>query len=184
MELKKKLSQLRKEKGLTQLELAEAIQVSRQAVSRWEVGTAVPTLDNLIALSRLYRVPMDYLAHDEMEKPEEAPAVACSGSRAGLRSPGRLAALALCLIAAGALIAAAALKLYRDYRVRQALDHTVILNIGGIRGQGYIVSDNPEQFQDGEISLPLAPYDQDKPDAYIKYPDGTYGDFSSLLEPN
>ena len=51
MDLKKKLSQLRKEKGLTQLELAEALQVSRQAVSRWEVGTAVPTLDNLVSLS-------------------------------------------------------------------------------------------------------------------------------------
>lgn len=61
MELNQKLSQLRKGKGLTQLELAEALNVSRQAVSRWEVGTAVPTLDNLIFLSRLYGVPLDDL---------------------------------------------------------------------------------------------------------------------------
>lgn len=61
MELKNKLFQLRKNKGLTQLELAEALNVSRQTVSRWEVGTAVPTLDNLVILSRLYGVPLDDL---------------------------------------------------------------------------------------------------------------------------
>lgn len=69
MELKEKLSRLRKEKGLTQLELAEALNVSRQAVSRWEVGTAVPALDNLVSLSGLYGVPLDYLVRDEMEQP-------------------------------------------------------------------------------------------------------------------
>ena len=51
MKLEEKLTSLRKEKGLTQLELAEAVHVSRQAVSRWEVGTAIPTTENLAALS-------------------------------------------------------------------------------------------------------------------------------------
>jgi transcriptional regulator with XRE-family HTH domain len=69
MDLKKKLSQLRKEKGLTQLELAEALQVSRQAVSRWEVGTAVPTLDNLVSLSEVYGVPLDDLIQNETTVP-------------------------------------------------------------------------------------------------------------------
>ncbi len=69
MDLKKKLSQLRKEKGLTQLELAEALQVSRQAVSRWEVGTAVPTLDNLVILSEVYGVPLDDLIQNETTVP-------------------------------------------------------------------------------------------------------------------
>ena len=64
MELKQKLSRLRKDKGLTQLELAERLNVSRQAVSRWEVGAAVPSLDNLMFLSRLYGVPLDDLVQD------------------------------------------------------------------------------------------------------------------------
>ena len=50
MELKDKLVSLRKGKGLSQLELAETLNVSRQAVSRWEVGTSVPTMEKLIAL--------------------------------------------------------------------------------------------------------------------------------------
>lgn len=69
MKLKEKLSQLRKDKGLTQLELAEMLSVSRQAVSRWEVGTAVPSLDNLIILSRLYGVPLDDLIQSEAPAP-------------------------------------------------------------------------------------------------------------------
>lgn len=176
MELNNKLSQLRKNKGLTQLELAEALNVSRQAVSRWEVGTAVPTLDNLVALSRLYSVPLDDLVRDEREKPSEQ-AVRLKANPHGLV---RQTALALCLIAVGALIAAAAFKLYRNYRVRKSLEHTVILNIGGVRSPGYIISESPGQFQDGEIKVPLAPYDPDKPDAYIEKPDGTYEEFPLL----
>lgn len=76
MELKKKLSQLRKEKGLTQLELAEALNVSRQAVSRWEVGSAFPTLDNLMSLSQVFGVPLDDLVRcsdSNQEVSEEVP---------------------------------------------------------------------------------------------------------------
>lgn len=61
MELKEKLVDLRKKKGLSQAELAEAIKVSRQAISRWEVGSAIPSADNLMWLSKFYEVPMDEL---------------------------------------------------------------------------------------------------------------------------
>lgn len=61
MELKEKLADLRKKKGLSQAELAEAINVSRQAISRWEVGTAIPSADNLMWLSKFYEVSMDEL---------------------------------------------------------------------------------------------------------------------------
>ena len=106
MELKKKLAGLRKGKGLTQLELAEALSVSRQAVSRWEVGTAVPSLDNLVSLSRLYGVPVDYLVHDELEKLEETknePADSVGGGRkrTALLRP---LALALSVLMAGVVI--------------------------------------------------------------------------------
>ena len=71
MKLDEKLVRLRKEKGLTQLELAEAIKVSRQAVSKWEAGGAVPSTDNLKGLSDLFGVPVDFLLNDEDEKKED-----------------------------------------------------------------------------------------------------------------
>lgn len=64
MNLPEKLASLRKQKGLTQQNLAETLNVSRQAVSRWEVGAAVPTTDNLRVLSELYGVSVDYLLCD------------------------------------------------------------------------------------------------------------------------
>lgn len=66
-----KLVSLRKQKGLTQMELAEKLNVSRQAISRWEVGAAVPSTDNLKVLGDLYSVQIDYLLDDEFtELPE------------------------------------------------------------------------------------------------------------------
>lgn len=74
MKLHEKLYQLRKEKGLTQAELAERLEVSRQSVSNWEVGTTTPSTKRLRDLSQLYDVPLDYLLNeDSPEKQEEAP---------------------------------------------------------------------------------------------------------------
>ena len=69
MELKEKLVTLRKKKGLSQLELAEMMKVSRQAVSRWEVGAAVPSTENLKYLGGLYDVPLEYLLNDNVLEP-------------------------------------------------------------------------------------------------------------------
>lgn len=68
MELKEKLVILRKEKGLTQLSVAEKLDVSRQAVSRWESGMALPSTDNLKSLSTLYGVSVDYLLNSDIER--------------------------------------------------------------------------------------------------------------------
>ena len=68
MELKEKLVALRKEKGLTQLAVAEKLNVSRQAISRWESGIALPSTDNLKCLGALYGVPVDYLINEETER--------------------------------------------------------------------------------------------------------------------
>lgn len=65
MELYEKLIHLRKQKGLSQLKLAEELGVSRQAISKWEVGTAVPSTENLRSLSKLYGVSLDYLVEDK-----------------------------------------------------------------------------------------------------------------------
>ena len=69
MKLEEKLVALRKEKGLSQLKLAEMMNVSRQAISRWEVGAAVPSIENLRFLSRLYGVSIDYLVNEESKDP-------------------------------------------------------------------------------------------------------------------
>lgn len=77
MNLNEKLVELRKAKGLTQRELAGMLNVTRQAISRWEVGTAAPSLDNLAFLSRLYGVPLDDFIQDgnmETEEPSNVPA--------------------------------------------------------------------------------------------------------------
>lgn len=114
MELKRKLADLRKGKGLTQLELAEMLSVSRQAISRWEVGTAVPSLDNLISLSEVYGVPLDYLVHGGVEELPNKSAVSVGGGRKRA-VPLRTLVLALCLVVVGALIATAAWKLLREH---------------------------------------------------------------------
>lgn len=61
MELKENLAALRKEKGLSQNELAEEMHVSRQTISKWEVGSVQPSADNLIWLSKFYQVSLDEL---------------------------------------------------------------------------------------------------------------------------
>lgn len=67
MSLAEKLVYLRKQKGLTQMEVAERLNVSRQAISRWEVGAAIPSTDNLKFLGDIYEVPVDYFLNDEIE---------------------------------------------------------------------------------------------------------------------
>ena len=85
MELNEKLISLRKKNKLTQSQVSETLDVSRQAISNWETGAVLPSTDNLIALSRLYQVPADHLLNDdsdlipvpveekEVDKKEETP---------------------------------------------------------------------------------------------------------------
>lgn len=65
MSLAANLATLRKKHNLTQMELAEKLNVSRQAISRWEVGAAVPSTDNLKTLSHLYGVSVDDILKGE-----------------------------------------------------------------------------------------------------------------------
>lgn len=75
-----KLARLREQNNMSQFEVAEALDVSRQAISRWETGRAKPSTEKLIALSRLYGVPLDELVGGEPARAEsgaenvEAPA--------------------------------------------------------------------------------------------------------------
>ena len=69
MTLFEKLVFLRKKKGLSQMEISESLNVSRQAVSRWESGTSTPSVDNLRSLCKIYDVTMDYLLNEGEDDP-------------------------------------------------------------------------------------------------------------------
>ena len=72
-----KLQALRKARGWSQEELATQINVSRQALSKWESGASVPDTENVVALSRLFGVSTDYLLLENGETTAQAaPAVA------------------------------------------------------------------------------------------------------------
>ena len=64
MNLPEKIQTLRKEKQLSQEELAEKLDISRQSVSKWESGLAMPEIDKLIILSEIFEVTTDYLLKD------------------------------------------------------------------------------------------------------------------------
>ena len=75
MKLSDKLIGLRKSAGMSQEELAEKLNVSRQAVSRWEMGTAMPDAVNILQLSKLFHVTTDYLLNEEYESDADLPQV-------------------------------------------------------------------------------------------------------------
>ena len=70
--LSEKLYQLRKNSGLSQEQLAEQLNVSRQAISKWESGTAVPESEKLITISNYFGVSVDYLLKDDDEDKAKA----------------------------------------------------------------------------------------------------------------
>lgn len=64
---RKKFTPFEKKSGLSQEQLAEKLNVSRQAISKWESGTAVPESEKLLALSAYFGVSVDYLLKDGEE---------------------------------------------------------------------------------------------------------------------
>ena len=65
MEFNNKLYELRKQKGFSQEELANRLNVSRQTISKWEVGESTPDMEKLIAISDLFEVYLDKLVKGE-----------------------------------------------------------------------------------------------------------------------
>ena len=70
MKLGDKILMLRKKEGMSQEQLAEKLNVSRQAVSRWESGSALPDASNIRQLSKVFAVSADYLLNDDMDEYE------------------------------------------------------------------------------------------------------------------
>ncbi len=79
MILADKIVAMRKKSGWSQEELAEKMEVSRQAVSKWESAQTVPDLNKILQLGKLFGVTTDYLLKDELELEE------CSGVDSALR---------------------------------------------------------------------------------------------------
>ena len=68
MEFNNKLYELRKQKGFSQEELANRLNVSRQTISKWEVGESTPDMENLVAISELFEISLDELVLDKVPK--------------------------------------------------------------------------------------------------------------------
>ena len=124
MKLCEKLYELRRAAGLSQEELAERLNVSRQAVSKWENGAAQPELSKLVELSRLYGVSVDELL--SLEEAEKGDAKAASSVEAStpaqetLAAPKKVRRQKLLLGAAAVCLAlAVGLALYNNHRVKQ-----------------------------------------------------------------
>ena len=70
MSFGEKLQQLRKEKGLSQEDLAHQLNISRQAVSKWESQNGYPEIEKMILISDLFQVSLDYLMKEDYEEHE------------------------------------------------------------------------------------------------------------------
>ena len=108
MELQEKLSTLRKQHKITQMELADKLEVTRQAVSKWEQGTAFPSTENLIQLGKLYGVSIEVLTTPELtldgaaqQKTDSTPPAEAKPNTSGTK---RLIAVAAAGILLGGLI--------------------------------------------------------------------------------
>ncbi len=71
MQLSEMIYQLRTRAGMSQGDLAEKLEISRQSVSKWETGGAVPDLDKLVKISELFEISLDELVKGESGQPKE-----------------------------------------------------------------------------------------------------------------
>ena len=85
MKLSDKLIELRKTKGWSQEDFAEMLDVSRQAISRWENGTALPDAQNILRISKLFNVSADYLLNDDYDGEVDIPATEADTQETTLR---------------------------------------------------------------------------------------------------
>lgn len=72
--LSEKIKNLRRKYRLSQEELAERLQVSRQSISKWECGSSTPEIEKIVQLSKLFQVTTDYLISDTNDNNDIAPA--------------------------------------------------------------------------------------------------------------
>ena len=100
MTLGEKIQKLRKQQGLSQEALAEKVTVTRQTISKWELGQSLPDLDFIAQLSDIFSVSSDYLIKDEMTEPDELPY-----KKRNYRLSERSKRIILVIVSAAALVA-------------------------------------------------------------------------------
>ena len=67
MTIAEKIKQLRKDNSMTQEDLAEKLNVSRQTISKWETSVTIPDADNIVAISKLFNITTDELLNYRVE---------------------------------------------------------------------------------------------------------------------
>lgn len=122
-----KIAVLRKEQGMSQEALGEKLGLSRQAVSKWEADQAVPTMDNLMELSRLFGVPVDTLLRPDAElvpKTEDTAEIPTENGSQSVKNVNRKWKIAA-IAAAGLLcvsVVCSAVSLWRVIAMQQQID--------------------------------------------------------------
>lgn len=117
MKLAEKLVHLRKEKDLSQYDVASALNVSRQAISRWESGSSAPSTDNLKCLSALYDVSVDYLLNEDMEQPDHGETPAGEDQSKGKRWLSKKTVVSLLILLAAAMAVVVTIYLVRESQI-------------------------------------------------------------------
>lgn len=124
--LSEKLYELRKNRGLSQEQLAEKLNVSRQAVSKWESGTAFPETEKLIIISNYFGVSVDYLLKDvERDNP-----ISAAGDKKVIENPHIKVGLLLCIAGTIAMIIWGVLLIFSPETNNQ-IDESSVLTIDG-----------------------------------------------------
>ncbi len=143
MYLNEKIIKLRKERNMTQEDLALRLGVSRQSISKWELGICDPDIQNLKEISKLFSVSFDYLLNDEKDETlsPEAPSAQKNGEERKeenipmTRQSANLIPAALILVGGIGLIVSVVIAFLNPH-YSCWLNHKWIPNI-----MGYIIAD-------------------------------------------
>ena len=121
--LQENIYTLRRKAGLSQEQLAERLEVTRQTISKWEGGHSVPDLEKLQAMAAVFGVTLDELTGMELPVPrQQAP------------KPGKIG-LALCIVGAVGLVVLAVLST----AATQAVDHLNESSMVTVNGSGLLM---------------------------------------------
>lgn len=115
MDISEKIQILRRDKNMSQDDLAEELGVSRQSVSKWESGKAQPDSEKVLALARLFEVSTDFLLKDEQEPvyvddTPEAQSEASDDEKAEKKKPKKLSVKKIIALVVAACIVIAAIS--------------------------------------------------------------------------
>lgn len=127
--LGQRLYDLRRKQGLSQEQLAERINVSRQTVSKWESGQSTPDLEKLMALSELYSLSLDELVGKTSPSPAPEPTETTDPQpETSLFS--RIAGLCMCGLGIACLLLAVVI-LFLDPQAEQSIAGSFAITIDG-----------------------------------------------------